>query len=374
MAEANAPLGTDAQFHQFVATVEEYAVFMLTADGAIATWNAGVGRILGYDAAGFVGQPSALIFTPEDRARDLPALEIATASATGKAENERWHVREDGSRFWGLGVLTALRDPAGNLVGFAKVLRDRTDLKELQETLRQKSEALAAADERKNVFLATLGHELRNHLASIVNAAQVLKLIGSGQPALAAPLAIVDRQTGQLRRLVDDLLDLTRISTGKVQLRKGRVDLTGVVQQAVEASRPALDAAGHQLSVLVPPDPVWLDADAARLQQVLVNLLTNAAKYTPAGGQVWLSATVEGADAVVRVRDTGVGLSAEMLPCIFDLFTQVEAARPRSQGGLGIGLALVRNLVELHGGTVQVRSDGVGKGSEFAVRLPTAAG
>lgn len=373
MAEMDPVLGTDAQFRLFVDTMEEHAVFLLTPDGSFATWNAGVGRIFGYAEHEFVGRHSALIFVPEDVERGLVELELRTARESGRAENERWHLRRDGSRFWGLGVLMALHGPGGRLLGFAKILRDRTDLKELQETLRHRAEALAQADERKNIFLATVAHEIRNHLAGIQNATQVLRLLSKDQPAADPPLQIVERQAGQLRRLVDDLLDVTRVSTGKFQLRKEPTDLADVLQPAVEATRPLLEARRQRLTVLLPPTPVRLEADPARLQQVFVNLLTNAAKYTPEGGQVWLSGTVEGDEAVVRVRDTGLGISAEMLSRIFDLFSQVEVARPYAQGGLGIGLTLVRNLVELHGGTVQAQSEGEGKGSQFTVRLPLPA-
>jgi PAS domain S-box-containing protein len=374
MAEANPSLGTDEQFRLFVDTVEDHAIFMMTADGVIATWNAGVGRILGFSEADFVGRHASLIFIPEDIEKGIPELEMRTAAATGRAENERWHRRKDGSRFWGLGVLTALRDPGGKVTGFAKIMRDRTDLKELQEALRHRAEELVTTDERKNVFLATLAHEIRNHLGGIVSAADLLGMLSQGQPNFQSPLQIIGRQTRQLRRLVDDLMDIARINTGKVVLQKQRVELQGVVAAAVETCRPAVAAGRHHLAVLAPPAPVWLDADPARLQQVFVNLLTNACKYTPEGGHIDVGATVEGNEAVTRVKDNGIGLSAEMQARVFDLFAQAEDARPRSQGGLGLGLALVKNLVELHGGTVQARSDGEGKGSEFVVRLPLPAG
>jgi PAS domain S-box-containing protein len=370
MADASHPLGTDAEFRFFVDTVEEYAIFMMSVDGKMVTWNAGVGRILGYSEEEFLGQHSSLIFTPEDLARGVPALEMKTALAAGRAENERWHVRKDGSRFWGLGVMKALRDPRGELVGFAKIMRDRTDLKELQETLRSRAEALVTADQKKNLFLATLAHELRSPLGAIANAAQVIRLQTSSQPDLEQPTGVIERQVRHIRRLVDDLLDVARLSAGKVELCKESIDLAAVLRQAVETIRPMAESRKHELLVTTPSTPVHLQADPARLQQVFVNLLSNACKYTDEGGHVWVNATVEGDEAVVRVRDDGMGMSADLLPRVFELFTQDDAARQRAQGGLGIGLSLVKSLVSLHGGTVQIRSDGPGKGSEFTVRLP----
>ena len=181
--------------------------------------------------------------------------------------------------------------------------------------------------------------------------------------------AIIERQVGQLTRLVDDLLEVSRITTGRIQLRQERVAVSGVVERAVETVRPLIDQRRHELTVSLPPQPIWLHADAARLEQVVVNLLTNAAKYTDEGGHIWLTVQQEGEEAVLRVRDTGVGIAPELLPRIFDLFTQAERSLDRSQGGLGIGLALVQRLVEMHGGTVEAYS-ALGQGSEFVVRLP----
>jgi signal transduction histidine kinase len=236
--------------------------------------------------------------------------------------------------------------------------------------LRQRAEELAAADRRKDQFLAMLAHELRNPLAPIRNALQVARLSGSEDPKLAWAGDVIERQVQQLTRLVEDLLDVSRLNQGKARLRKEAVDLTAVVNQAVETSRPLLEARRHTLSVTLPPRPLRVQADPARLAQVLCNLLNNAAKYTEPGEQVWLTVGPEDDEAVLRVEDTGIGIPEEMLPRVFDLFTQVDSSQARAQGGLGIGLTLVRSLVEMHGGTVEARSDGPGRGSEFVVRLP----
>jgi PAS domain S-box-containing protein len=228
------------------------------------------------------------------------------------------------------------------------------------------------ADRRKDEFLATLAHELRNPLAPISNSLHLLRLTGDLNPAAERVRQIMERQVGYMVRLVDDLLEISRVTRGTIELRKESVDLAVVIQNAVEMSRPAIDAAGHQLAISIHPEPMTLEADAVRLTQVISNLLNNAAKYTSQGGQIWLSARPQGHEVVVSVRDNGMGLDAEHLPRIFEMFSQVTPSLDRTQGGLGIGLSLVRALVELHGGRVEARSDGLGHGSEFIVRLPLA--
>ena len=228
------------------------------------------------------------------------------------------------------------------------------------------------ADRQKNDFLSMLAHELRNPLAPIRNASEVLRMAGGDEPRVVWAREIISRQLGHLVRLVDDLLDVSRITQGKIRLRPERVDLAAVAAEAVEASRPLIDARPHRLDVDLPGEPVEVVGDPTRLAQVLANLLNNAAKYTDEGGHVRLAVAAEGGAAVARVRDTGIGISAEELPRVFDLFAQLDTALDRSQGGLGIGLTLVRRLVELHGGRVEVASEGPGRGSEFTVRVPLA--
>ncbi len=242
--------------------------------------------------------------------------------------------------------------------------------KQVQEHLRQKADALRENDRRKNEFLATLAHELRNPLAPLRNAVGVLQLHPIADETVKQVRDIFDRQVQQMARLLDDLLDVSRIAQGKVVLQKEQVDLATVVARAVEMSQPLLQARQLHFEVAVPNEHVRLEADPARLVQVLVNLLNNAAKYTERGGSVWLTVERHDTEAVLRVRDTGVGIAPELLPHIFELFTQAEWPVDRSQGGLGIGLALVRRLVELHGGAITASSQGLGHGSEFAVRLP----
>lgn len=226
------------------------------------------------------------------------------------------------------------------------------------------------ADRRKDIFLATLAHELRNPLAPIRSSVEVMKLKGIDDPELQWARDVIERQVHQMSRLVDDLLDISRISRGKIQLHKETVELSDVVNQAIETTRPLIESQQHQIHVSLPDSPVYLEADPTRLEQVLANLLNNAAKYTEPGGEISLSAAVEGDEVVLRVRDTGIGISAELLPYVFDVFVQADDADPRAGGGLGIGLSLVRSLIQMHGGDITAHSAGKGQGSEFVVRLP----
>jgi PAS domain S-box-containing protein len=232
------------------------------------------------------------------------------------------------------------------------------------------NQKLLMADRRKDEFLATLAHELRNPLAPMSNVVAALKLQGQNAPWQDGSIRVLERQLQQLTHLVDDLMEVSRITQGRMALRREPVDLTAIVHLALEDARGMLQNAGHTLSVELPPGEVIVDADATRLTQVIANLLNNAAKYTPRGGHIWLALQCCGHEAVVSVRDTGIGIPKESLAAIFEMFSQLTPALERSQGGLGIGLALVRGLVALHGGSISAASEGVGQGSEFTVRLP----
>ncbi len=236
--------------------------------------------------------------------------------------------------------------------------------------LRERADELAEANRNKDEFLATLAHELRNPLAPIRNAVQFLGMAGVTEADAIAGREVISRQVTVMVRLIDDLLDMSRISRNKLDIRKESVTLASVLESAVESSRSLILANGHQLTVDVMPEPIELEADPIRLSQVFLNLLNNSAKYTHRGGHIWLTARREGSDAVISVRDNGVGIASEMLPQIFEMFTQVDRSLEQSQGGLGIGLTLVRRLVDLHDGNIEARSDGLDQGSEFIVRLP----
>ena len=241
------------------------------------------------------------------------------------------------------------------------------------EQHRRAEEALREADRRKDEFLAVLAHELRNPLAPIYNSLHVLRTAGAQDSIAKSVSEMMERQVNHMVRLVDDLLEVSRITCGKIVLRKERVDVAGIVRSAVETSQPFIDAPGHELIVDIAPEPLAVDGDPVRLIQVVSNLLTNAAKYTDAGGRIWLTVCRDGSDAAISVRDTGIGIPANMLPRVFELFAQVDRPADLARGGLGIGLTLVKTLAELHGGSVHVHSGGDGRGSEFVVRLPLAA-
>jgi len=283
---------------------------------------------------------------------------------TGEPYEMKHRLRHrDGEYRWVMCRAQPIRDEAGHIIKWFGSCSDIDDLIQAQTSLQE-------ADHRKNEFLAMLAHELRNPLGPIRNAVELLRRIGPQHPQHQWAEDVIDRQTAHLVRLVDDLLDVSRITRGKVELKKDTIELSDIVARAIEVTRPLLDERKHAFTVTLPTAPVYLEGDSIRLIQVLGNLLNNAAKYTPKGGALWLTANRDGSDIELRVRDTGLGIPAEILPQVFDLFTQAERTLDRSQGGLGIGLTIVRRLVELHGGTVCVSSPGPGQGSEFVVRLP----
>jgi PAS domain S-box-containing protein len=302
---------------------------------------------------------------PEDLARVTAERDQALAeNRTFQIELRILHA--SGEERWILSRGRGERDESGRLLRVLGINIDITERKRVEAALQE-------ADRRKDEFLAMLAHELRNPLAPIRNAAQVLKLVGPADAHQEWAREVIERQTQHLTRLVDDLLDVSRITRGKITLQCEPLDLAAIVDRSVEASRPLIDARRHQLAVALPPEPVRLEGDLTRLVQVVGNLLNNAAKYTDEGGQIRIEAMQEGEEAVVRVFDNGMGLPADLLPHVFDLFTQADRSLDRSQGGLGIGLTLVRQLVEMHGGRVEARSEGFGQGSELTVRLPALA-
>lgn len=486
----------------------DFAFIVTDTHGRITEWEGGAESIIGWSLEELVGHPLSIIFTPEDKVLKTPESELARARKTGRAEDKRWHLRKDGSRFFADGVLVRLNDDAGRLHGFTKIFRDVTatwkaeqalrtseaelwaseervrlatdaaalgiwmwdaktnkvtwenermysivglcssstpenaiqfltnivhledvaayrhavtaaaktgafrfegrihradgelrwievigkvqkaddgmpsDLlgtmadvtarKNVEEDLRRLASDLSKADRRKTEFLATLAHELRNPLAPIRTGLEVMRLAIDKPEVVDRARGTMERQDEHMVHLVDDLLDVARITHGSIHLKNELVDLNTIVTSAVEASLPLIEAANHEFTVNIPPEPIVLNADPIRLSQVLSNLLANAAKYTPNSGQILLSAGTNTSEVIISVKDSGMGIPAESLPLIFDMFSQVKQGLPHAQGGLGIGLSLVRSFVELHGGTVTVASPGAGQGSTFSIRLPVA--
>ncbi len=345
------------------------AVITTDTESKVTFLNPMAEMMTGWKTAEASGQPLEKVFNiiNEDTrkpARNPVDIVLRDGIVVGLA-NHTMLIGKDGTERSIEDSAAPIRDATGTISGAVMVFHDVTQRRRAEKALKE-------ADRKKDHFLAILAHELRNPLVPIRNGLQILNLAGKDPIIAENARSIMDQALNQLVRLVDDLLDVSRIATGKLKLRKERVELAAVVQSAVETTRPLIDEQGHHLSVRLPPTSILLDADPTRLGQVFSNLLNNAAKYSEQGGHITLAAEPAGDEVIVRVTDRGIGISADHLPRIFHLFAQVETASDRSQGGLGIGLSLVRGLVEMHGGTIEARSDGPGCGSELIVRLPQA--
>jgi PAS domain S-box-containing protein len=312
-------------------------------------------------------------FFPEDQHKVMNEFfPSVLEQGHGEIEVRFRHFKTGEARWMAYKVLT-LPDAAGRPVALATVSQDVTERKRLEDNLRRLATDLSEADRRKNEFLAMLAHELRNPLAPISNAARALRMGAGDRQAVQSAAEMLDRQVNQMARLVDDLLDMSRITRGRIELRRERVELAPIVHQAAEAARAQYRSLNHELIVTMPAKPLYLHADPMRLTQVIGNLLSNAAKFTDQGGHIVLMVEQQDSQAMLTVRDDGIGIAREDIPGIFDMFAQLDTSLERSRDGLGIGLTLVKTLVEMHGGTVDVHSDGPSQGSEFVVRLPVVA-
>jgi|KBSSwiStaDraftv2_1062776.scaffolds.fasta_scaffold05540_11 PAS domain S-box-containing protein len=355
---------SEQQFRLLLESVQDYAIFMLGPEGTILTWNSGAEAIKGYAASEVLGKNFRMFFTAQDILEGKPQAELDVARTRGRAESTGWRVRKDGSVFWANAVLTPVHDSEGRLRGFAKVTRDLSEQRRIDE--------VEQAGRRMQEFIATLAHELRNPLAPIRNAVSLMQEPGLTEASRLQATSIIDRQLGHLTHLVDDLLDVGRIATGKIWLRDELIDYRQVIGLSVESARDAIDRHGHELVIDVPEAAIALRGDPTRLTQALLNLLTNAAKYTPDKGRIELKVAVVDGIVVTSVKDNGRGVAPEAQERIFDLFTQERPSTGMNDPGLGIGLALARALVEQHGGQLSVESLGVGHGSTFRIRLPGA--
>lgn len=351
---------SEERFRLLLESVRDYAIFMLDPEGHVMSWNAGARRLKGYEESEVLGSHFSRFYPEDLRASHVPEALLRKALSEGKAETEGWRIRKDGTRFWGNITITPLFDPTGELRGFAKITRDLSDQRQVAQLQRSAT--------RKDVFLATLGHELRNPLAPLLPGLEVLRNSGNNPDLLAKISGVFERQIGQMAHLIDDLLDMSRIAAGKIALKRAHTPLSAPIDTAVEAVLPLMEENGHRLEVSLLPEPITIDADPFRLSQVVSNLLTNSARYTPRGGRIELKVTSEpGAILRIDVIDNGRGVAKELQGEIFELFEQ-GTGQPGQ--GLGIGLTLVRKLVELHGGTVVLHSEGIGQGSVVTVRLP----
>jgi PAS domain S-box-containing protein len=353
------------------------AILVTDARGRVTLMNPVAEALTGWKQADALGLPLEQIFTIVNELTGQPAenpvVRVLREGVVAGLANHTVLIAKDGMRRPIDDSAAPIKNEHGNVDGVVLVFRDVTERRRAEAQLQRQHEELAAATRQKDQFLAVLAHELRNPLAPLRNALQIVKLRDDSPQAVSQVRELMERQLSHLVRLVDDLLDVNRITRGKIELRSQRVSLAAVVQSAVEASGPLIEAGKHQLTITMAQKALYVVGDSARLAQVVSNLLNNAAKYTPAEGHIWLTAEQQDGEAVIRVKDTGIGIPAEMLAPVFEMFMQVECTSERSQGGLGIGLMLVKRLVEMHGGTVQACSEGPGRGSEFTVRLPLIA-
>lgn len=369
---------TEQLFRFLIEGVKEYAIFMLDHDNRVISWNAGAQRILGYTESEILGQSAAVFFTPEDRATGEYQKEILTALKDGQAQDVRWHLRKDGSRFWASGVLTTMVDPDGALRGYAKIMRDNTRVKEFeierQRLLDAEKAARAQAEQAnraKDDFLATVSHELRTPLTAILGWARLLTREPGLSPSACEALAAIERSTTAQSVLIEDILDISRITAGTLRINPRLISLEAPIRDAAEMLRPSADIKHIGLTLTLQSTSP-LNGDPERLQQVIVNVLSNAIKFTPAHGRI--TVTLEQRDSLIAVviSDSGRGITSDFLPYVFDRFRQADSSTTRTRGGLGLGLAIARHLVELHGGTIKVASAGENAGSTFTIFLPIA--
>lgn len=358
-----------AILESFYANESGEAIIVCDATGIVRGWARASQALLGWSKSEAIGQSISNIFTPQDRDKGIDLYELEVARARGSAEDDRWHVRKDGSTVWVTGTLSAVYDKEGSVLGFVKVLRDRTDLRTKIENNENEREALLERLQRSQLFLQTLGHELRNPLAPL---AMAVHLLGTREdsPIAGQAIKVINRQIAVLKGLADDLMDMARAQHSGLELSLEPVNVQQLLTDSLADMSGAAKAKGIKLLVVLQEAPILIEADRRRLTQVVLNLVGNALKYTPSGGTVFMKAGEEVDEVVIRVDDTGIGIDADMLPRIFEFFTQDASARKLAPGGLGVGLGLVRQIVSEHGGTVAARSQGPGKGAEFTVRIP----
>jgi len=375
---------SEERFRLLVEGVNDYAIFMLDVNGNVATWNSGAARIKGYRAEEIVGQHFRK-FYPEDALESgWPEHELKVAAAEGRFVDEGWRVRKDGSRFWAHVTITALRDDTGRLRGFAKLTRDLTERKrtEALEASGAERETMLEAERNarllaqrtariKDEFLATLSHELRTPLNAILGWTQLLRSRGAVEPVdFSRAMEIIERNARAQVRLIDDLLDLSRIMSGRFRLDVQQVSLLEIVRGALDSIEPTAQTKGVRLESVLDPKSVIVSGDPARLQQVFWNLLSNAVKFTPKGGRIQVLLQRVNSHIEFSVSDTGIGIPAAFLPHVFERFSQKDSSTHREYGGLGLGLAICKQLVDLHGGSIQAKSMGEGHGATFVVTLP----
>ncbi len=340
------------------------AIISKDLKSTILSWNAGAERLFGYTAEEAIGRPVTMLMPP-DRTDEEAGILSRIQRGERIDHYETIRRRKDGKLLDISLSVSPIRNQDGVIVGASKIARDITDRKRAER-------ALLEADRQKNEFLATLAHELRNPLAPIRNSLHIMRLTRGDMAMVDRVQGMLERQVSHMVRLVDDLLEISRVTMGKIDLRMESVDIEAVVTSAIETARPLIDAANHHLTITLPDHPLVVDGDAVRLSQVVSNLLNNAAKYTHPGGNIWITVTQPGDHVEISVRDDGIGITEDQLPRVLDMFTRTDRGKEHSQEGLGIGLALAKRLTEMHGGRIVVKSGGPDRGSEFIVCLPVS--
>lgn len=380
--------GSEEHLRLVIENAREYAIFSTDVQGHVTAWNSGAERLLGHTGQEMLGRQVDDIFTPEDRQAGLPAKEMRTALRDGRVGSECFHVRKDGKRFWSSGALMSMQDAAGHMLGFVRILRDRSEAQQAEQALQGSQaelvaaletnekvrHALEAANSAKDRFLAVLSHELRTPLTPVFMAVQLLSRRDDLPSAVQDALALIHRNVRVQSRLIDDLLDLTHISRGTLEIQRNPMDLHKAVQEAVEVCQADLQAREQTLTLHLNAQRHAARGDATRFQQVVWNLLKNASKFTPAGGTISVTSTQAGQRFFLDVHDSGVGIAPEVLPRIFHAFEQGGAEVTREFGGLGLGLAISRATVEAHGGILRARSPGLGQGATFSIEIPLDEG
>lgn len=374
---------SEERFRLLVEAVLDYAIFLLDSNGYVMTWNTGAQRIKGYREEEIVGRHFSRFYPPDAIRSGWPDYELQVAGERGRFEDEGWRIRKDGSRFWANVIITALRGADGQLRGFAKVTRDLTERKRAEELLadgEHRDQLLEAernarmeaqrAVRMKDEFLATLSHELRTPLNAILGWTQILRRQSAKTVDVDRGMEAIERNARAQVMLIDELLDLSRIISGRIRLDMQRVRMSEIVRGAIESIEPTAHTKGIRLESALDPGAAPVSGDPTRLQQVAWNLVSNAIKFTPSGGTVQVQLKQINAQIELTVRDTGIGIPADFLPHVFDRFSQKDSSSTRTHGGLGLGLAISKQLVELHGGTLTAESEGEGHGATFTVALP----
>jgi PAS domain S-box-containing protein len=371
-------------YRLLVQEVKEYAIFMLDTAGRIMSWNAGAQRLKGYTADEIIGKHFSIFYGKEDIANKKPQRELEKATTEGRVEDEGWRMRKDGTRFWGNVVITALHDEKGNLRGFSKITRDMTEYRKAEEALREqaalleqrvaeRTAELEKANRAKDEFITTLSHELRTPLTSITGWVQMLEAGELTQAQQHKAFEVIDRNLIAQAQLIDDLLNVSRIVTGKMMVDLQPVYPAPTIEEAIDSLRPTMTAKSLKVTQDLDTGLGPIQIDPPRFHQIVWNLLTNAVKFTPKKGHIHVSLKRIDSNALLQISDSGEGIDPEFLPYVFERFRQADASRSRKFGGLGVGLSIAKSLVEQHGGTIYAESAGVGKGSTFNVTLPIPA-